>query len=60
MAGVALTAVAMRLGAVLVDSSTSVSALTFATGDIHTSAAQKETALDEELTRLLASHAFTG
>jgi cytochrome c peroxidase len=60
MAGVALAAIAMRLGAVLVDSSTSASALTLATGEMRAGAAQDDTALDKELTGLLASHAFTG
>jgi cytochrome c peroxidase len=60
IAGVALNAVAMRLGAALVGSSISASALTLATLDMQTGAASKETALDEELTGLLASHAFTG
>jgi cytochrome c peroxidase len=58
--GVALAAVAMRLGAALVGSSTSASALTLPTGERQAGAAQKHTALDEELTDLLASHAFTG
>ena len=57
---VALTAAAMRLAAVFVDTSTSASALTLATGEQHTDAVRKDTALDEELAALLASHAFTG
>ena len=60
LAGVALAAVAMRLAAALVDTSTSASALTLATGERQAGAAQSDTALDEELTGLLASHAFTG
>ena len=60
MACVALAAVAMRPGAALVASSTSASALTLATGELHAGAARKDTALDEELADLLASHAFTG
>src|SRR5687767_5434789 len=57
---VALTAAAMRLAAVFVDTSTSASALTLATGEQHTDAVRKDTPLDEELAALLASHAFTG
>jgi cytochrome c peroxidase len=60
MAGVALAAVAMRLGAALVGSSISASAHTRATGKLQAGAARNDPALDEELTELLASHAFTG
>jgi cytochrome c peroxidase len=60
MAGVALAAVAMRLGAALVSSSPSASAYTLPPGELHPRAAPKPTALDEELTELLASHTFTG
>ena len=45
-------------GAALVASSTSAGAP--ATGELQGGAARKDTAVDEELARLLASHAFTG
>jgi cytochrome c peroxidase len=60
MTGVVLAAIAMRLGAALVASSTSGSALTIATGERQAEAARKVTTIDEELAGLLASHAFTG
>jgi cytochrome c peroxidase len=60
MACVALAAVTVRPGAALVASSTSASALTLATGELQAGAARKDTALDEEVAGLLASHAFTG
>src|SRR6185436_1717947 len=60
LVGVALVAYAIRLGAALVGSPISASALTLATGERQAGAAPKETALDEELTGLLAGHAFTG
>jgi cytochrome c peroxidase len=60
MTGVVLAAIAMRLGAALVASSTSGSALTIATGERQAGAARKVTTIDEELAGLLASHAFTG
>jgi hypothetical protein len=59
MTGVALAAIAMRLGAALVAASTSATAPTLATGE-QARPARKDTALDEELTGVLASHAFTG
>ena len=60
LAGVALAAAAMRLGTASIGSSTSASALTLATGESQTGTAQKDSALDEELRGVLASHAFTG
>jgi len=59
MAGVALAAVAMRLGAALICPSTSASALNLATGEPQ-AGARKDTALDEALTDVLTRHAFTG
>jgi cytochrome c peroxidase len=60
MAGVALAVVAMWLDAALLGSSTSASAHTLATGERQAGTARTDTALDEELSGLLASHAFTG
>ena len=50
----------MRLGVAPIGSSTSASALTLATGEPQAGTAQKDTALDEELSGVLASQAYTG
>ena len=60
LVALALAGVAMQRGAALSGSSASARALTLPTGARQTGVDQKETALDEELTDRLASHAFTG